>query len=64
MDIIKIVDYSKKIIKTRQEQVNDVISKGVKDFEEYKYLLGKFHAYNEIIQELTDLLKKQELEDE
>ncbi len=64
MDIIKIVDYSKKIIKTRQEQVNDVISKGVKDFEEYKYLLGKLHAYNEIIQELTDLLKKQEHYDE
>ena len=64
MDIIKIVDYLKKIIKTRQEQVNDVISKGVKDFEEYKYLLGKLHAYNEIIQELTDLLKKQEHYDE
>ena len=64
MDIIKIIDYSKKIIKTRQEQVNDVISKGVKDFEEYKYLLGKLHAYNEIIQELTDLLKKQEHYDE
>ena len=64
VDIIKIVDYLKKIIKTRQEQVNDVISKGVKDFEEYKYLLGKLHAYNEIIQELTDLLKKQEHYDE
>ena len=64
MDIIKIVDYTKKIIKTRQEQVNTVISKGVKDFEEYKYLLGKLHAYNEIIQELTDLLKKQEHYDE
>jgi len=60
VDIIKIIDYTKKIIKTRQEQVNDVISKGVKDFEEYKYLLGKLHAYNEIVQELTDLLKKQE----
>ena len=64
MDIIKIIDYTKKIIKTRQEQVNDVISKGVKDFEEYKYLLGKLHAYNEIVQELTDLLKKQEHYDE
>lgn len=64
MDIIKIVDYTKNIIKTRQEQVNTVISKGVKDFEEYKYLLGKLHAYNEIIQELTDLLKKQEHYDE
>jgi hypothetical protein len=64
MDIITIVDYLKKIIKTRQEQVNDVISKGVKDFEEYKYILGKLHAYNEIVQELTDLLKKQEHYDE
>ena len=64
MDIIKIIDYTKKIIKTRQEQVNDVISKGVKDFEEYKYLLGKLHGYNDITQELTDLLKKQELSDE
>ena len=64
MDIIKIVDYTKKIIKTRQEQVNDVISKGVKDFEEYKYLLGKLHGYNDITQELTDLLKKQEHYDE
>ena len=64
MDIIKIIDYTKKIIKTRQEQVNDVISKGVKDFEEYKYILGKLHAYNEIVQELTDLLKKQEHYDE
>tara|TARA_R100000781_G_scaffold13370_1_gene11559 strand:+ start:984 stop:1202 length:219 start_codon:yes stop_codon:yes gene_type:complete len=64
MDIITIVDYLKKIIKTRQQQVNDVISKGVKDFEEYKYILGKLHAYNEIVQELTDLLKKQEHYDE
>ena len=64
MDIIKIIDYTKKIIKTRQQQVNDVISKGVKDFEEYKYILGKLHAYNEIVQELTDLLKKQEHYDE
>ena len=64
MDIITIVDYLKKIIKTRQQQVNDVISKCVKDFEEYKYILGKLHAYNEIVQELTDLLKKQEHYDE
>ena len=64
MDIITIVDYLKKIIKTRQQQVNDVISKGVKDFEENKYILGKLHAYNEIVQELTDLLKKQEHYDE
>ena len=60
MDIIKIVDYLKKILKTRQDQVNQVITSDVKTLEEYKYLLGKLHAYKETIQELTDLLKKQE----
>ena len=60
MDIITIVDYLKKILKTRQDQVNQVITSDVKTLEEYKYLLGKLHAYKETIQELTDLLKKQE----
>ena len=60
MELIKIVDYLKNIIKTRQEQVNQVITSDVKTLEEYKYLLGKLHAYNEVVQELTDLLKKQE----
>ena len=60
MDIIRVVDYLKKILKTRQDQVNQVITSDVKNFEEYKYLLGKLHAYKETIQELTDLLKKQE----
>jgi|TARA_R110000772_G_scaffold131236_1_gene239504 hypothetical protein len=64
MDIITIVEYLKKIIKTRQAQVNQVITGDVKTLEEYKYLLGKLHAYKETTQELTDLLKKQEHYDE
>ena len=65
MDIVKIVEYLKKILKTRQGNVNEAITSDVKNFEEYKYLLGKLLGYNEIEQELTDLLKKQELyEDE
>ena len=36
MDIIKVVDYLKKILKTRQEQVNQVITSDVKTIEEYK----------------------------
>ena len=60
MDIITVVDYLKKILKTRQDQVNQAIISDVKTLEEYKYLLGKLHAYNEVVQELTDLLKKQE----
>ena len=64
MDIVTVVDYLKKILKTRQDQVNQVITSDVKTLEEYKYLLGKLHAYNEVVQELTDLLKKQERYDD
>ena len=60
MDIIKIVDYLKKTINTRQDQLLQVITGDVKTLEEYKFLLGKIHANRETLQELTDLLKKQE----
>ncbi len=64
MEIFKVVEWLKKILKTRQDNVNEAITSDVKNFEDYKYLLGKLHAYKEIIQELTDLLKKQEQLDE
>ena len=60
MELIKVVEWLKKRIKTRQEGVETVITSDVKTLEEYKFLLGKLHAYRELIQELTDLLKKQE----
>ena len=64
MEILKVVEWLKKILKTRQDNVNEAITSDVKNFEDYKYLLGKLHAYKEIRQELTDLLKKQEQLDE
>jgi len=64
MEILKVVEWLKKILKTRQDNVNEAITSDVKTLEEYKYLLGKLHAYKEIRQELTDLLKKQEQLDE
>ena len=64
MEILKVVEWLKKILKTRQDNVNEAITSDVKTLEDYKYLLGKLHAYREIIQELTDLLKKQEQLDE
>ena len=59
-DIITIVDYLKKIINTRQDQLIQVITGDVKSLEEYKFLLGKIHANRDTLQELTNLLKKQE----
>jgi len=60
MELIKVVEWLNKLIKTRQEGVETVITNDVKTLEDYKYLLGELHAYREIRQELTDLLKKQE----
>ena len=59
MDIITVVDYLKKILKTRQDQVNQVITSDVKTLEEYKYLLGKLHGYNEIQQFKTWINRSQ-----
>ena len=56
--------YYKNQLITRQDQVKQAILQGVKDWEEYRYLTGKLHALQQEVQELTDLLKKQELEDD
>ena len=54
----------RKEIKTRQEQLTTVIVGDVKEITTYKYVLGQLHAWNKIDQELTNLLKKQELNDD
>ena len=56
--------YYKKQLISRQDQVKEAILQGVKNWEEYRYLTGKLHALQQEVQELTDLLKKPELEDE
>ena len=49
----------------RQKQVEQSIVTGLaKDWSEYKYLTGKLAALKQEEQELTDLLRKTELEDD
>ena len=56
--------YKKDLI-TRQKQVEESILTGLaKDWSEYKYLTGKLAALKQEEQELTDLLRKTELEDD
>ena len=64
MRIENFFTYYKKQLITRQDQAKEAILQGVKDWEEYRYLTGKLHALEQEVQELTDLLKKTELEDE
>jgi len=61
---LSFVERFRKEIKTRQEQLTSVITGDVKELTTYKYVLGQLHAWNKIDQELTNLLKKQELDDD
>ena len=61
---LSFVERLRKEIKTRQEQLTSVITGDVKEITTYKYVLGQLHAWNKIDQELTNLLKKQELDDD
>ena len=55
--------YYKKQLISRQDQVKQAILSGSpKDWADYRYLTGKLHALEQEVQELTDLLKKTELE--
>ena len=56
--------YKKQLI-ARQKQVEEAILGGLcKSWEDYRYLTGKLDALKQEEQELTDLLRKTELEDE
>ena len=56
--------YYKKELISRQTVVEQAILQGVSNWDDYRYLTGKVHALKLAVQELTDLLRKTELEDE
>ena len=50
--VIVLVERLRKEIKTRQEQLTQVITGDVKEITTYKYVLGQLHAWNKINQYL------------
>ena len=57
--------YYKKELISRQKQVEESILGGLcKSWDDYRYLTGKLDALKQEEQELTDLLRKTELEDD
>jgi|TARA_R110000822_G_scaffold76077_2_gene182945 hypothetical protein len=57
-----------KILKTLKDSYQNIgdslISGGVDNMEKYKYMLGQAHAYQYIIQEISNLLNNKEQENE
>ena len=61
MDSIVIAEKIFRIIRTRQTQINEIITGNqVKDWNDYQNHLGQLDTLNYIEQELSDLLNKQE----
>ena len=62
-DELTIIDKLKKRITATVQQIGDtMMTGGVDSMEKYKYMLGQAHAYQLINQEISNLLKEDEKE--
>ena len=63
MDDLVLIDKLKKRINATLQQIGDsMITGGVDSMEKYKYMLGQAHAYQIVVQEISNLLNKDEKE--
>ena len=64
MDDLVLIDKLKKRINATLQQIGDsMMTGGVDSMENYKYMLGQAHAYQLIIQEISNLLEPKEQND-
>ena len=65
MDDLVLIDKLKKRLNATLQQIGDsMITGGVDSMEKYKYMLGQAHAYQIVIQEISNLLEPKEQKDE
>ena len=63
IDELILIEKLKKRINATVQQIGDsMMSGGVDSMEKYKYMLGQAHAYQLINQEISNLLKQDEKE--
>ena len=59
----QIIEKLKRRINATLQQIGDsMITGGVDSMEKYKYMLGQAHAYQLLLQEISNLLKQDEKE--
>ena len=60
---LTLIDKLKRRIDATLQQIGDsMMTGGVDSMEKYKYMLGQAHAYQIVIQEISNLLKQDEKE--
>ena len=59
MDILDLIEELKKIIKTKRQDISDVIlTGGVENYSNYHNLVGQLKSLDHIEQEVKDFLQK------
>ena len=65
MDPLVIVAKLQKILQDNLQRIGDtMISGGIDNMEKYQYMLGQARAYQYALQEISNLLKQKEQENE
>ena len=65
MDPLVIVAKLQKLLRENLQRIGDaMISGGVDNMEKYQYMLGQARAYQYLLQEISNLLKAKEQNDE
>ena len=60
MDGVQLLFTLKKLVELRRDDVVNGMVSGVDNFEKYQYMLGQIRTYHYILQELSNLLKNKE----
>ena len=65
MQELELITKIQRQLKQLYQNIGDsMISGGVDNMEKYKYMLGQAHAYQLILQEISNLLEEKEQKDE
>ena len=60
MDGVQLLFKLKKLLELRRDDVVNSLVGGVDNFEKYQYMLGQIRTYHYILQEISNLLKNKE----
>ena len=65
MEDLTIITKTQRVLKERLQHIGDsILTGGVDNMEKYKYLVGQAHAIQLTVQDISNLLKPKEQEDE
>ena len=65
MNDLELIGKIQRLLKQLYQNIGDsMIAGGVDNMEKYKYMLGQAHAYQYILQEISNLLNKKEQKNE